>query len=572
MNAIEFRNFRNFEHLNKMPFNGVTMLVGTNNAGKSTITKACRLLGKNLHKIMGDLDIISLMEGWKQYPSFDFSDICGNFKRALSSDAQEEIIEFTTQNGMFAITIKVTPSSNVDSSFAHISNVRIVDIIDECTWECDLSQCIPTATFTYSGKFLANLTRLKELKYRTDILPFEEMFTVPTAEEREDLQIYAQKKNMTVEELCEIKHNSISEKLNKYYDIEQKYEAITDSFSIEMVDSLIPFGIEPNKKVVLDGIHTDFVIGALPNLTDSSITYDDDTKICNEYIEYIKICLKKALASDMVVYIPSNVATNDSYFRIDETYTTDYASKIINNFYKHYLHSIEWVERMMRILGIGESFSIKQVNSDFIYVTITKEGGKEFPLADLGKGTIQLFLKILQLSTLRPKLSTSINGGDYENENILWDENAEKRDAFSKNFMHGLDRYKMILDKKIDENLFKKVVVIEEPEENLHPALQSKLADLFMEVSKLGVNVLVETHSEYLIRRSQVLIAEAKYKDEHELAQKCPFKVYYLPETGTGKPYEMEYHINGTFNEQFGKGFYDEASSLSFQVLTAGNL
>ena len=567
MNAIEFRNFRNFEHLNKMPFNGVTMLVGTNNAGKSTITKACRLLGKNLPKIMGNLDIISFMEGWKQYPSFDFSDICGNFKRALSSDAQEEIIEFTTQNGMFAITIKVTPSSNLDSSFAQISYVKIIDTIDECTWECDLSQRSPIATFTYSGKFLANLTRLKELKYRTQNLPFMEILTSPYKSEMEVIQVEAKKRKVTAEELCETRKNAITTKLNNFYDIEQKYEAITDSFSIENY-SLIPFDIEHHKKVILDGVHTNFEFGTiLTVLTDSDVKYDDDTKICNEYLEYIKICLKKALAPDMVVYIPSNVATNDSYFRIDETYTTDYASKIINNFYKHNLHNIEWVERMMRILGIGESFSIKQVNSDFIYVTRTKEGGKEFPLADLGKGTIQLFLKILQLSTLRPKLSTSINGGDYENENILWDENAEKRDAFSKNFMHGLDSYKMILDKKVDENLFKKIVVIEEPEENLHPALQSKLADLFMEVSKLGVNVLVETHSEYLIRRSQVLVAEAKYKDEQELAQKCPFKVYYLPETGTGKPYEMTYSTHGNFTRPFGNGFYDEADNLAMLLM-----
>ena len=124
-----------------------------------------------------------------------------------------------------------------------------------------------------------------------------------------------------------------------------------------------------------------------------------------------------------------------------------------------------------------------------------------------------------------------------------------------------------VLDKKIDENLFKKVVVIEEPEENLHPALQSKLADLFMEVSKLGVNVLVETHSEYLIRRSQVLVAEAKYKDEQELAQKCPFKVYYLPETGTGKPYEMTYSTHGNFTRPFGNGFYDEADNLAMLLM-----
>ena len=178
--------------------------------GKSTITKACRLVGKNLHKIMGDLDIISFKEGWEQYPSFDFSDICGNFKRALSTDAQENIIEFTTQNGMFTITIKVTPSSNLDSSFAQISYVKIIDTIDECTWECDLSQRSPIATFTYSGKFLANLTRLKELKYRTRNLPFMKILAAPNKAEMEVIQVEAKKRNVTAEELCETRKNAIT--------------------------------------------------------------------------------------------------------------------------------------------------------------------------------------------------------------------------------------------------------------------------------------------------------------------------------------------------------------------------
>ena len=81
------------------------------------------------------------------------------------------------------------------------------------------------------------------------------------------------------------------------------------------------------------------------------------------------------------------------------------------------------------------------------------------------------------------------------------------------------------------------------------------------------VNFILETHSEYLIRRSQVLVAEAKYNDEQELANKCPFKVYYLPEAGTGKPYDMEYQTNGKFAKRFGKGFCDVAGNLMLDLL-----
>ena len=115
-----------------------------------------------------------------------------------------------------------------------------------------------------------------------------------------------------------------------------------------------------------------------------------------------------------------------------------------------------------------------------------------------------------------------------------------------------------------------KLIIFEEPEQNLHPNLQSKLADLFLDVHKrFGINVLVETHSEYLVRRSQVLVAEAKYKDEQELADKCSFKVYYFPENET--PYDMEYQITGAFKNNFGDGFFDEAGKMDIIVLRNEN-
>ncbi len=59
-------------------------------------------------------------------------------------------------------------------------------------------------------------------------------------------------------------------------------------------------------------------------------------------------------------------------------------------------------------------------------------------------------------------------------------------------------------------------VLLEQPEIHLHPAVQSKLADLILTVSKTrNVQVIVESHSEHFIRRLQRRVAEnqAESKD-----------------------------------------------------------
>lgn len=107
------------------------------------------------------------------------------------------------------------------------------------------------------------------------------------------------------------------------------------------------------------------------------------------------------------------------------------------------------------------------------------------------------------------------------------------------------------------------VLFIEEPEQNLHPKLQSKLADFFLKVWKeLGIKIIVETHSEYLVRRSQVIWAEMNLKDEGKVEN--PFKVYYFPQEGL--PYEMNYLPSGRFENSFGKGFFDEASASALAL------
>ena len=109
-------------------------------------------------------------------------------------------------------------------------------------------------------------------------------------------------------------------------------------------------------------------------------------------------------------------------------------------------------------------------------------------------------------------------------------------------------------------------IILEEPEVHLHPSFQSLLADVFLDAyESFHLHFIIETHSEYLLRKTQVLVANKKYETNAKADANCPFRAYYFPKTG--KPYSLGYRKDGYFVNSFGKGFYDESSSLTFELL-----
>jgi predicted ATPase len=47
----------------------------------------------------------------------------------------------------------------------------------------------------------------------------------------------------------------------------------------------------------------------------------------------------------------------------------------------------------------------------------------------------------------------------------------------------------------------KSICIIDEPEAHLHPSLQSRLADFFIEMIKIDKKIIIETHSDYIVNR-----------------------------------------------------------------------
>ena len=77
------------------------------------------------------------------------------------------------------------------------------------------------------------------------------------------------------------------------------------------------------------------------------------------------------------------------------------------------------------------------------------------------------------------------------------------------------------------------------------------------------MRLVIETHSEYLIRKSQVIVADA---NKSLNLFKNPFKCYYLPDNDKD-PYEMIYREDGNFSNEFGEGFFDTATKLLYDIL-----
>jgi ABC-type lipoprotein export system ATPase subunit len=174
----------------------------------------------------------------------------------------------------------------------------------------------------------------------------------------------------------------------------------------------------------------------------------------------------------------------------------------------------------LKEFGIGSQFAIQKVAAG-AYRPLVVRDSEEYELVDLGKGHAQLIPLILAV----------------------------------------------VQQKERADTLF-----VEEPETNLHPNLQAKLADLLVDAiqnqdeNENRGQVIVETHSEYLVRRLQYLVARKDVDAEDVL-------IYYI---GTGPDSEdyirqIEIDAYGQLSEPFGSGFFDQATDLMVDLFKYGS-
>lgn len=207
--------------------------------------------------------------------------------------------------------------------------------------------------------------------------------------------------------------------------------------------------------------------------------------------------------------------TNDSQGTSFNELILDYRSREIPE------ESLSFINKWLTRFNIADDLIFENIEGVATSLYLRK-GDKKTALADLGYGITQ-FLPIL----LKVSLEIPIN---------------PKRKGF---------------------NYVKKLILLEEPETNLHPKFQSLMADFLIDALKtFEIRFLIETHSEYLIRKTQLLTAESQIP-------KTDSVIYYFPspENENSKVSKIRISSNGTLDSEFGSGFFDEATNLKLELL-----
>jgi predicted ATPase len=237
-------------------------------------------------------------------------------------------------------------------------------------------------------------------------------------------------------------------------------------------------------------------------------------------------------------YVSSNrFTTKRAYSFNDNSDFTNFLQQVESAQINQKEISKKFINKWIKEFGIGDELVLKSDVETGNFKASLRKGKVETQLADFGLGTNQLLPIIFSLSIHRYGYINSV----------------------------------------YNEELIPRTVVIEEPEANLHPAMQSKLADMFVEATnKFKVQIIAETHSEYLIRKMQYLVAKEYLhtsKDEISISNDR-VNIYYInaekDEEGR-KAYEINITKNGQLTESFGKGFFDETTNLQFELYKLNN-
>jgi hypothetical protein len=158
-------------------------------------------------------------------------------------------------------------------------------------------------------------------------------------------------------------------------------------------------------------------------------------------------------------------------------------------------------------------------------------------LSNYGKGTINIITLILKTAS------------------IIFDEKKNNRE---------IENFK--IKKSSDRKLFKNIILVEEPEAFLHPDWQSKLADFFAYcIKKFNVQFFIETHSEYLVRRLQVLTAKK------EISPNDSVIYYFNPPEMKVRIKELHIREDGMMDDDFGPRFFDESIRSTVDLLKLQN-
>lgn len=547
-------NFRKFSEFTQISLNQLTLLTGSNGSGKSSISKALQLLLENLKYQDTSSTFGMKMEMPFSFDSSKFEEInIGTFSRAISKEDEESnsivfysqfVVPGDVARRPDAISFQVTVKKGPNLIDGQVSSISIESLQRQVKIVIDFEASQITALVDLYQSKIYDDEIGAEIEMDSIIFGFDDY-----GRRLEDSDYFpeSQRKNQYDEKY--LAQSVVQDILNGNQNKEFKF-----AFSLTQGEI---FGI--NQDVHSKYRDRPFIAGIIYSLANHYLDDGDfsDSKLSEEEIkllrskkevlEEVSRVVQSAITDNYIIYDHAHTSSHNSLFSVKDK--NDYVAKTVHELYKVGLGTSEidpednpiwsdsWITKFILKwmdkdhFAIGSGYEVININDDgeSYAVKIQNLDGKTLNLCDFGSGTIQLLTLLFRIATYLKKYSN------------------DRRNV---------------------------VVIVEEPEQNLHPKMQSKLADFFYDIFSndeyqrrsqviANFNLIVETHSEYLIRRSQIIVGENFGSDE--TISDNPFKVNYFPEEG--QPYDLVYTKSGMFENKFGPGFLDEAGKLHLSVI-----
>ncbi len=513
MNKIGFKNFRRFTDFPDLEYGPITFLVGRNNAGKSTLVKALLLIDNYLKS--------------KEVNKFDFTSSVledvniVTFGRAKNYNSnKQDSITFNYRIQEFSIFIEIT--GNDDDTQADVITLLIKDLQQGFYFEFK-----PQIKDIIVGRSKVDGDKEDDATFKT--LDDEINWLKNSIKNSK-----AKKASKEYIELVDRLNQLEDRKKFLGKSIENKEEASDSGYS-EVYQAETTFDVTKGIAEIIEPVKNQLT--GIYRLAGSDQADEDEKRVFDEYRGFyedrdkIERSLKnfiKHVLNDPIIYLGANSVKQKSLFYIKDTLNP--LSQAINEFKqlgvdkKTGSTALAFTKKWMDELEVGEDFEIIMHAGEAYEVKIESHNTK-IQLADKGMGSVQAMLLILRLAC--------------------------------------------IIDKYGDRDVVVRVI-IEEPELNLHPLLQGKLAEMFLFVNELKrkrqvkceVEFIIETHSEYLIRKTQLLVKENEFEVKPNVN---PFCVLYFDKDM--KQWKMNYREDGVFIENFGSGFFDVATKDALSLL-----
>lgn len=564
--AFSIENFRVFDEKFEFDFKPITFLIGPNSSGKSSLMKLLSAISASVKGSMNNTFVPKSLGSSIDNNNALFVDFG---KSLIQKDEPLLFIYKSNNEHLSKLNVEYSLSYKNLSSFGSlrfdkfsllVDNEKIF-IIEEFERDYQVS-LNPKAFLGFAKKYL-NLTK-KSKK------PFKHLFN--NYDKILPGKIFCASTDFT---------NEVNDIEQRIFERNKNFEFRTDSFTEMFItryfggDDFGDNGLSGFFQFIFLGVIRQGIINELKNKgIDCELELSDFGKFL---IEGFPGDLQKDYTNFLsngldYVHTPVYKKARDRVFYLNENKTTSFdilmKAYIQSNLYffkEGVLRSDSVIDKWLQKFDLGKTWIVRRVepSEQYFIVEIVKENGELINIADLGYGAGQVLGFILLPFYLNlPTYNTisTYNFTDKDVPKIIENQGSE-----------GIRKvtYNDIFDASGNRTSFN--VYLEEPETNLHPNWQSTLAELIVYQISIGIHFVIETHSEYLIRKIQNLVAQEK-------CEKNDVVIYYFnSEKEKAKAEipavkEIRIKTNGTLSESFGTGFFDEAGRLSLELLSLNSL